>query len=251
MQLAEIAGRHLRSGGAPGDRAQRRACRGISAKRGEERQLRPAHAIGSRLREMCAEPLSVSRVPEQRVVGTCRHFAVLACALLRHEAIASRVRCGFATYFQATSAVDHWVIELWADGRWIRVDPEVLGGDVIDRAADLQPDDFLSGGEAWLAYRAGRIDPNHFGVYGTENWGVGEIRGNLIKDLAALNKLEMLPWDEWGQMPAGYENTAGPGYDHLLDSCAEACAEDNAIKIAELGDLADLRVPDRLLQSDR
>jgi len=56
--------------------------------------------------------------------------------------------------------------------------------------------------EAWSAFRRGELDASHFGVYGTENWGVGEIRGNAVKDLAALNKVEMLPWDVWGVMPA-------------------------------------------------
>jgi len=220
---------------------------GIPAQRIEERQLRPARAIVSRLLEMRSAPLWSRRTPDQRVVGTCRHFAVLACALLRHQAVASRVRCGFATYFQPGSAVDHWIVEFRAEGRWVRVDPEVLGGPVTDRADDLQADDFLSAAEAWLAYRAGRIDPDRFGVYGTENWGLGEIRGNLVRDLAALNKVEMLPWDDWGRMPAGYDDTAGPEYDELLDRCAQSCTEDDASEIAELGALPDLRVPDRLL----
>ncbi len=138
------------------------------------------------------------------MVGTCRHFAILACALLRHEAVASRVRCGFATYF-------------------------------------------LSGAEAWLAHRGGRIDPDRFGVSGTENWGMGEIRGNLVRDLAARNKLEMLPWDDWGAMPAGYADTAGAGYDELLDWCARSCVEDNAADIVALGARAQLRVPDPLV----
>ena len=222
---------------------------GVPAKRVEERQLRPARAIVSRLLEMDSESLSIGRPPGQRVVGTCRHFAVLACALLRHQAVASRVRCGFATYFQPGSAVDHWVVEFRADGRWIRVDPEVLGAAVIDRADDLLADDFLSGTEAWLAYRAARIEPDRFGVYGTENWGVGEIRGNVVRDLAALNKVEMLPWDDWGEMPAGYDDTAGPHYDQLLDRCAQSCTEDDVSEIAQLGALGELRVPDSLLSN--
>jgi len=28
--------------------------------------------------------------------------------------------------------------------------------------------------------------------------GLGFIRGDLVRDLAALNKTEMLPWDCWG-----------------------------------------------------
>lgn len=39
----------------------------------------------------------------QRVVGTCRHFALLSCALRYRGS-----RPGFATYFQAGQNLDHW-----------------------------------------------------------------------------------------------------------------------------------------------
>lgn len=227
------------------------AAAGVGQARLEERNLRSAQAIVARLLELHDDSLSVTRRPEQRVVGTCRHFAVLACALLRHHAIASRVRCGFATYFQSGAAVDHWIVEYNGGQRWIRVDAEILGGTVLDHPGDLHVDDFLSGADAWLAYRAGRVDPDRFGVYGTENWGLGEIRGNLVRDLAAVAKIETLPWDDWGQMPAGYDNTAGPQYDDLLDRCAHACRDDDAATIAELSAQPDLRVPDALCSAPR
>jgi hypothetical protein len=68
----------------------------------------------------------------------------------------------------------------------------------------LQPGEFLTGGEAWTGYRHGGIDAATFGVEGTENFGPAEISGNTIRDLAALNKVEVLPWDEWGRMTAAY-----------------------------------------------
>jgi transglutaminase-like putative cysteine protease len=63
----------------------------------------------------------------KRVAGTCRHFAVLSCALLRHRGIAAHVRCGFATYFQPGQGLDHWITEYRDDSgtRWIRVDSEI------------------------------------------------------------------------------------------------------------------------------
>jgi hypothetical protein len=48
-------------------------------------------------------------------------------------------------------------------------------------------------GEAWIAYRRTEINTMVFGVYVTENWGRSEIRGNAVKDLAALNKVETPP----------------------------------------------------------
>jgi hypothetical protein len=72
---------------------------------------------------------------------------------------------------------------------------------VLTHSHDLRPGEFRTGGEAWSAFRRGEIDASRFGVYGTQNWGAAEIRGNAVKDLAALNKVETLPWDEWGGMP--------------------------------------------------
>jgi glycine/D-amino acid oxidase-like deaminating enzyme len=140
-------------------------------------------------------------MPGRRVVGTCRHFAVLSCALLRFRGIAARARCGFGTYFQPGQGQDHWITEYWhqQNARWVRVDTQHLEGTFVAHPEDLQPGEFLSGGEAWAAYREGQIDARQFGVFGTDNWGPAEIRGNAIRDLAALNKTEMLPWDEWGR----------------------------------------------------
>ena len=53
----------------------------------------------------------------------------------------------------------------------------------------------------------GSVDLRVDGV--PENYGIGEIRGNLIRDLAALNKVETLPWDEWGRMEASYAGETG------------------------------------------
>jgi hypothetical protein len=64
-----------------------------------EANLRPATALFERLLELNPSGLTVERAPEDRVVGTCRHFAIMVCALLRHQSIPSRLRCGSATYF--------------------------------------------------------------------------------------------------------------------------------------------------------
>ena len=126
------------------------------------------------------------------MVGTCRHFAVLACALLRYRGIPARVRCGFATYLQPGQGLDHWIAEYWAaaGAGWVRIEAEILGQSIVQRPHDLQPGEFLTGGEAWSAYRRREIDAAVFGVYATENWGPAEIRGSAVKDLAALNKVE-------------------------------------------------------------
>jgi hypothetical protein len=219
----------------------------LAEERFEENQIRPARELIARLLRLDPAPLMTPRVPERRVIGTCRHFAVLACALLRHQGIESRVRCGFATYFQPCQALDHWIIEYRQDRRWVRLDPEVLGQDVIENPADLPTGAFLTGAEAWRAFRAGDIDATTFGVFETENFGPAEIQGNLVKDLAALNKVEMLPWDEWGRMTEAYDGQTGEDYDALLDTVADACNSDDPRRITELYERPELHVPDALI----
>lgn len=206
---------------------------GLSEQRMAERNTRPAAALLARALELDSQtPWGETRAVERRVVGTCRHFAVLATALLRAVGTPARARCGFATYFVPPQQVDHWIVEHWShdESRWIRTDPEY-----IDRAtpapvnaADLAPGEFLTAGEAWQLVRSGAEDPMRFGVFGTENWGAGEIRGNAMRDLASLaRKIEMLPWDEWGPMEDSYNNATGPEFDVLIDRVAAATATDD------------------------
>lgn len=220
---------------------------GLTPDRIAEMNLRPAGALIDRLLDLDPRPLSIGRVAGSRVVGTCRHFAVLACALLRQRAVSARVRCGFATYFRPGLALDHWIVEYAAGGGWRRVDPEVLGGDVIDNADDLGPDQFLTGTEAWDAYRRHEVDASTFGVHGTDNFGAAEIRGNVVRDLAALNLVEMLPWDEWGQMTAAYDGRTTAAYDRLLDAVARAESRADIDELGVLFQRPDLHVPDDML----
>ena len=222
---------------------------GLPAARFREKDLRPAAELIAALLAVSPEPLTLARPPERRLIGTCRHFAVLTCALLRHRGIAARARCGFATYFQPGRGLDHWITEYWhpAERRWVRIDSEILTRQILECPQDLAEGEFLTGGEAWAAYRRGEIDAGTFGVGGTENWGPAEIRGNAIRDLASLNKVEMLPWDEWGRMTASYRGETGPDYDELIDTVAAACAADDARLIARLYASDELRVPEGVL----
>ena len=135
-----------------------------------------------------------------------------------------------------------------AGGRWVRVDTQLLEQSFVRRPEDLAPGEFLTGGEAWTGYRHGGLDAATFGVPGTENFGPAEISGNTIRDLAALNKVEMLPWDEWGRMTAAYQGQAGPGYHELIDEVAAACASDSPRHVTDLYSRPELRVPAELIQ---
>jgi hypothetical protein len=150
--------------------------------------------------------LSAARATNERQVGVCRHFTLLHIAMLRTHGIPARARCGFAAYFEKGKYLDHWVTEYWNEERkcWVLFDPQIDDRQrelfkIEFDTADVPRDQFVVAGDAWSLCRGGRTDPNAFGIL--EMQGLWFIAGNLIRDVAALNNREMLPWDVWGSMP--------------------------------------------------
>ncbi|EKX64397.1 transglutaminase-like domain-containing protein [Streptomyces ipomoeae] len=226
------------------------AASGVPENRITEKNIRPVNELIAALTALDPAPLHRPRTPETRVIGTCRHFATIACAILRARGIASRARCGFGTYFQEGRGLDHWITEYRDEDRhrWVRVDTEHLGKGFVERPDDLAPGEFLTGGEAWIQYRNGLIDPGTFGVAGTDHaWGPAEISGNAVRDLAALCKQETLNWDEWGRMTAAYEGRIGSDDDRLIDLVADACAKDDPPTLTRLFANEDLAVPQHMV----
>lgn len=185
----------------------------LSKARQEEVQLRSVREMLARLEELDPVPLTVARPLERRLVGNCRHFTVLLTTLLRRRGVPARARCGFGTYFRPLHYEDHWVCEYWdaRARRWVLVDPQI---DALQRRAlriafdplDVPRDRFVTGGRAWLLCRAGEADPGRFGIFDMR--GMAFIRGNVVRDLLALNKVEVLPWDDWGPMTSTDEEAA-------------------------------------------
>lgn len=177
----------------------------LSEARLQEPHIRPLERMLDRLLAHDGRPLGEARPAEKRLVGNCRHFSLLFAALLRAQGMAARARCGFGAYFEAGRFVDHWVCEYWneEERRWAMADAQL---DELQRAAlkpdfdvlDVPRDRFLVAGEAWAQARAGDADPALFGIFDMNGlWFIG---GNLLRDVAALNNMEMLPWDCWGAM---------------------------------------------------
>jgi hypothetical protein len=167
--------------------------------------IRPVERMLERIAACDPRPLAVGRPPAERLACCCRHVTLLLVAMLRSQGVPARARCGFGAYFFAAEFVDHWVCEYWnaAQERWVLVDAQV---DARQRdlfkieldTLDVPRDRFLVAGDAWRLCRAGKADPEAFGVL--DMHGLWFIASNVIRDVAALNAREMLPWDVWGAM---------------------------------------------------
>ena len=177
----------------------------LSPERQAEVQLRSMARRLQRMLELDPAPLSQSRPVERKLVGNCRDFSLLLTALLRHQGIPARARCGFGAYFISNHFEDHWVAEYWnaEQDRWVLVDAQI---DDLQRQAlsltfdplDVPRDQFITGGLAWQMCRAGQADPDAFGIF--DMHGLGFVLGDFVRDVTALNRMELLPWDCWGIM---------------------------------------------------
>lgn len=202
--------------------------------------------------EVDQRPVTEPRPPAARIGGRCHTFAKLAVALLRRAGVPARARCGFGSYFRPGWLEDHWVAEYWDDAasRWVLVDAQLdaTWRRTISFAGDplaITPTEFVTAGHAWLAWRRGDLDAGRCGLSIIREHGAHWIAGNLRLDLAALNKVEMLPWDVWGAVwKPGEEPT-----DELL-ALFDAVAELTVDPDAHLPALRELYESDERLRMD-
>jgi hypothetical protein len=208
--------------------------------------------------------LAVPHSPEERIIACCREFTVLATALFRAKGIPARARCGFALYLaDAGFYEDHWMCEYWNGKQWVGIDPQIdpfqqsAFQDWARNAKDADPSykemllsldpmnlteqHFITAGLAWKMYREGKADPDKFGISadpkerGLETlYGAWFIRGQLLRDFAALNKVEPVPflvrlsfgqdWKPWRLLSAKDKELSESDL-KLLDTIADLCVK--------------------------
>ncbi len=183
----------------------------LTDERKGEVNLRRVDKQLTRMLELDNRPLTEARPLERKLVGNCRDFSVMMVAILRHQGVPARARCGFGTYFIPGHYEDHWVVEYWNAGqnRWVLVDAQLdtmmvealkLDFDPLDTPRDRgRQSAFIVGGDAWQLCRNGAANPDDFGIF---QWhGIEFVRGDLLRDFLSFNKVEILPWDGgWGYM---------------------------------------------------
>ena len=173
-----------------------------------EIHLRPIADRLARIMELDDQPLDIARKPERRALQRCNAFALMLVTMLRAKGVPARSRCGFAAYFNPPNFEDHWVCEYWdaQERRWRLADPQI--DDVWRRRLDIRFDtldlpraQFLTASNAWRRCRSGEADEQQFGISFAGLRGLWFVAGSLVRDMAALNKMEMAPWDVWGAQP--------------------------------------------------
>lgn len=182
---------------------------GIAPERIEEINLRYASDMLACINDL--EPISIgeTRDANKRMVGCCRDWALLFVSLARHHGFAARSRVGFAGYFAEGWWIDHVVAEIWDETtqRWRLVDAELREPWTLSTGQQVEPLDisrdlFLTGLDAWKQNRNGERDAEKFVV--APDLMVPDLRGwpylrhNVVHDIAALNRHEMILWDVWG-----------------------------------------------------
>jgi hypothetical protein len=190
-----------------------------------EVQLRSMERRLERTLELDASPLTTPRSKENKILGNCRDFSVTLTSMLQSRGVPARARCGFGAYFLPGHYEDHWVCEYWngVAQRWLLVDAQLdeLQCNVLKipfNPLDVPRDQFIVGGAAWKMCRSGQADPDQFGIF--DMHGMDFVKGDFLRDMAALNKVELLPWDCWGLIFSDYA-TLPPDDLTMLDRLAE------------------------------
>jgi len=209
-----------------------------TAQQNAEIGLRTMQQRLGRMLELNPAPLTIARDPSERQIGLCRDYAVFLTSILRHKGVPARMRVGFAAYLFTSEAStssagfkgDHWITEYWnkAQRRWVLADADLggvphdaLGEGITCDFTDLSPDqDFYVAGSAWRLARLGEVSPTYFRY--SERWkGFPCIRGNLLHDFQALNKLELRIFDYFDDLHRKPEQQLTVEDKALLDRIAE------------------------------
>jgi hypothetical protein len=114
---------------------------------------------------------------------------------------------------------------------------------------DVPADRFLTAGRAWRAYRSGELDAGRCGLPGRRDNGAGWIASQIVRDLAALNKVELLAWDSWGLGRTAFDALAAEDLT-LLDRVAHVTTDAGNVSLPNVRTLygtdSRLTVPHRI-----
>lgn len=159
-------------------------------------------------------PLTDARAEEDRFTATTSDYANLFCAIARYHGIPARKRVGF---------VDGWSFDLaeyWDGTAWQQIDP-----------SGLAQGPFVPAAQAWQSVRSGAADAEQFqSDSNARPKGLEVLRANLMLDLAAMNKVELLNWDRYGWMMRPFDDFSDRAWETLDKVAALLLAGDPALE---------------------
>ena len=226
----------------------------ISSLRLAELDLRFIDKMLAQLFKLHSAALQQTRSKETKLIGSCRDFSLLLCAMLRHKQIPARIRFGFSTFHIPGFHHDQVLLEYWDDTKksWCLADPRInekfikkykLAANTFSH--NIPYEIFLTAGQAWQLCRTKKMNPHRFGT-GLKNRisGWKFIRNKLIQDLAALNKMELLSWDCWGIMLDDHQEESVELLDYIASLTSQS--EMDIEKINEVYAHDSLKVPEMI-----
>ena len=179
----------------------------IDPVRFHEMNFRTAADIFQKMMSLNSSSILIKRVASHRVLGICRHTALIICSILRSRNIPARLRAGFVNYLIPGMYLDGYALQFFDATlkRWRSIDSRTSALliktyqlDIPFNLTDLPCDRFITAAEAWVKCRQKEINPARFGS--RDFRAMPMIRNRLIQGLALLNKKEDLLWDVWGAM---------------------------------------------------
>lgn len=157
-------------------------------------------------------PLTAERPEDLRMMTSVSHVASLCVSMLRHVGIPARKRVGF---IQDGDEFDTYeIVEYYdkADDSWKTADPNGKGAE------------FISASQAYQDVKAGKTEAVKY--TNEDSIGIEIVIANLILDLAAVNKKEMLSWDRYGWMVRPVADYSDRAWE-ILDQVADLLANDD------------------------
>lgn len=138
--------------------------------------------------------LTMERIVEDKLVLTCRNVAILMASTLKTKGVPTRVRSGFASYFEGTKdSWDHWITQYWKESekRWFTVDVDGSWHRTGFDMYNIPDGKFDFSADAWLNVRQKKVDVKHFRNAGGFD-GLVTIAWELFYDFHCLMNNEII-----------------------------------------------------------
>ncbi len=141
---------------------------------------RTAEAIIESMLSWNKEPLTETRpMPDRFLAGTC-DYANLFVSMARNAGIPARKRAGFSEG-ESCERPEYYDEN---EKKWKMLD-----------ISGMYPGEFIPAADIWLGWRCGEVDAKKFTA--AMDSGATLILANLMLDIAAMNKRELLEWDRY------------------------------------------------------